>query len=127
MATRSTISLVHKNGSVSSIYCHFDGYVENGVGQTLFEHYNDYEKIVQLMELGSLSYLDGEIGVQQDFNNPQPGMCLAYHRDRGDIMRNETYLDISVWLKNHYAEEYNYIWIEGEWFCLTKENFAKMD
>jgi hypothetical protein len=38
MSTRSRIAIENQNGSVTSIYCHFDGYI-SGVGKTLKECY----------------------------------------------------------------------------------------
>jgi hypothetical protein len=34
MSTRSRIAIENQNGSVTSIYCHFDGYI-SGVGKTI--------------------------------------------------------------------------------------------
>jgi hypothetical protein len=42
MSTRSRIAIENHHGTVTSIYCHFDGYLE-GVGKKLFNHY-DREK-----------------------------------------------------------------------------------
>jgi len=56
MSTRSRIGIVNKDGTVRSIYCHFDGYPE-GVGETLRKHYNTPEKINELLDLGDISTL----------------------------------------------------------------------
>lgn len=40
------------------IYCHWDGYTD-GVGAELFEHYNDYEKVLELISGGSASAING--------------------------------------------------------------------
>jgi len=37
MATRSNIAIENQDGTVSAIYCHFDGYID-GVGEILYEH-----------------------------------------------------------------------------------------
>jgi hypothetical protein len=37
MSTRSRIAIENQNGSVTSVYCHFDGYI-SGVGKTLEKH-----------------------------------------------------------------------------------------
>jgi hypothetical protein len=55
MATRSKIAIENQDGTVTAIYCHWDGYVD-GVGKTLFENY-DREKLEQLIELGDISSL----------------------------------------------------------------------
>jgi len=59
MSTRSMIAM--DNGDTfSSIYCHWDGYLENN-GKILLESYTDIEKVEELMDLGELSTLDAEI------------------------------------------------------------------
>ena len=55
MATRSRIGIVKENGTVESIYCHWDGYPENN-GQLLLDNY-DYEMAQGLIELGDISSL----------------------------------------------------------------------
>ena len=39
MATRGTISIEHKDGSISSVYSHWDNYLEYN-GKLLLEYYN---------------------------------------------------------------------------------------
>lgn len=56
MSTRSRIAIEEDDGSIRSIYCHFDGYPE-GVGAILKKHYTDPQKIEELLELGDLSIL----------------------------------------------------------------------
>ena len=38
MSTRCRIGIENKNGTITSIYCHHDGYLE-GVGEILVNHY----------------------------------------------------------------------------------------
>lgn len=83
MSTRSRIGIKNSDGTISSIYCHFDGY-PSGVGATLVEHYQSPEKVRQLIGLGDLSYVAPEIGEKHDFDNPTKDWCLAYGRDRGE-------------------------------------------
>jgi hypothetical protein len=72
MATRSRIAIENQDGTVTSIYCHFDGYID-GVGKTLQENYNTREKMEQLIALGDISSLGKTIEE-----------TVAYHRDRGE-------------------------------------------
>ena len=86
MATRSNIGIVNEDGSVTGIYCHWDGYPEY-VGKILLNHYNNAGIINELMDLGDLSTLDKNLYCEDNnhsFNNPQPGVCVAYGRDRGE-------------------------------------------
>ncbi len=83
MSTRSFIGKLNANGSISGIYCHFDGYPSHH--EPILKNYNTNDKVDQLLALGSLSILGSEIGEKQDFDNPtNDNWCLAYHRDRGE-------------------------------------------
>jgi hypothetical protein len=121
MATRSTIAVRLEDGSVRSVYCHFDGYPD-GVGATLREHYTDPAKIEQLLDLGDLSVLDVEIGEKVDFNGRPEGQCLFYGRDRGETGINaRTHADENEWLgyRKGNACEYGYLW-NGAWWVVYK-------
>lgn len=130
MATRSTIAYEDVNGIVTKIYCHWDGYLENN-GKILQEHYQDIEKIDQLMRLGDLSILDREVGEKQDFNNRNrdAGWCLAYGRDRGETdCEPKVYNDFQEYLDQSQMEEYNYIFRNGTWFVSAYGNeFRALD
>ena len=51
MATRSRVGIELKNGSILSIYSHWDGYVE-WAGRILKTHYNTREKVASLIDGG---------------------------------------------------------------------------
>jgi hypothetical protein len=57
MSTRSRIAIENQNGSVTSIYCHFDGYI-SGVGKLLKNATQSIRKVEELIELGDISALD---------------------------------------------------------------------
>ena len=86
MATRSLIGKQNQDGSITNIYCHFDGYPQHN-GVILQEHYSTPVGVDHLMALGNLSVLAEEIGGKQDFNDRtthKNNWCLAYGRDRGE-------------------------------------------
>lgn len=56
MSTRSQILLKNEDGSFCGIYCHNNGSMY-GVGEILLHEYQDLEKVINLIELGSLSSL----------------------------------------------------------------------
>lgn len=89
MSTNSLIAMTHADGTVSAIYCHSDGYPEH-VGATLASHYATPCRVRALLELGSLSELYERTapapGEAHKFGAKAPGVCVAYHRDRGDVM-----------------------------------------
>lgn len=117
MATRSTIALEHADGTVSQIYCHWDGYLENN-GSILLKHYQDPAKVAQLMTLGDLSSLNTELGERQDFDRPNKGQCLAYGRDRGEAgCEARKFSTFGEYIRKYQPEEYNYIMRrDGKWY-----------
>ena len=56
MVTSSRIGILTSYGIVHSIYCHFDGYLENN-GIILFNHYKTYDKVDALIDNGNISHL----------------------------------------------------------------------
>ena len=47
MSTRSNIAIENRDGSITSLYCHYDGYLSNN-GKILAEHYSDPKKVREL-------------------------------------------------------------------------------
>lgn len=88
MATRSLICKELPNGKFKTIYCHGNGYLEHN-GVILNDVYSDEYKVNELLELGDLSYLDIKVHPDpartHNFNDAQKGVCVAYHRDRGEM------------------------------------------
>ena len=107
MGTRSAIGYKLPNGKIRAKYCHWDGYVEGGVGQTLQEHYQAAWKIGRMVELGDMSTLAAEIDD-----------CVFYGRDRGDSPRDvdaqdyDDFDDFTTWFEGC---EYFYVWNGTEW------------
>jgi hypothetical protein len=101
MATRSRIAIENEDGSVKSIYCHYDGYL-SGVGKTLFNHY-DKEKLEKLIELGDISSLEDSTE-----------STVAYHRDRGEDLNITTFSDMGELFENGLNSGVEYI------YCLTR-------
>ena len=75
MATRSRIGIENENGTVATIYCHWDGSPSSN-GKILKENYRDEESVRKLLSLGDLSEL-----------RETPETCVAYHRDRGEPLK----------------------------------------
>ncbi len=93
MGTRSTIAMQNADGTVTGIYCHWDGYVSHN-GNILYQFYRDEAKVRELIALGDISSLQIEIGerhpfdtytLKEDEKDPRwEQWCKAYGRDRGE-------------------------------------------
>ena len=83
MATRSKIGRINPDGSVTAIYCHWDGYPSHN-GVILQDYYTDSKKVDLLLSLGDLSSLGPVIGEQHDFDSCPKDHCNFYGRDRGE-------------------------------------------
>lgn len=99
MSTNATISRLLEDGTVLTIYSHWDGYPE-GVGRVLVESYNTEAQVQDLVAQGDVSVLDDTIGDSE------------FYRDRGEDnteAENFELYDIED------CEEYNYLWAHDEW------------
>jgi hypothetical protein len=118
MATRSRIAIEDQDGTVRSIYCHWDGYPSHH-GPILLENYTTQEKVESLIALGSISSLAPETeipeGVTHSFGNATEGIVVAYHRDRGEDLSIQYHRNVDHFVKSD-VEEYGYIFTAaGEW------------
>ena len=117
MSTRSTIAVQHEDGTVSQIYCHFDGYLEHN-GQMLMEYYNTRLAAEFLVSKGDLSVLAPRVTPtgSHSFDKPEDGVCVYYGRDRGETGTDpETYANVSEYFDNFSREEYNYFFNGESW------------
>lgn len=85
MGTRSMIGILNADGTVTAVYCHWDGYPSHN-GAILLKHYSDEKTLRKLLRLGSLSSLGKQLGEKHEFNTRLVGsqVCTFYRRDRGD-------------------------------------------
>ena len=134
MSTRSSIAIKNENGTVNAVYCHFDGY-PSGVGAMLLKHYNTEKKARNLINLGSLSFIEKKAsppkGKHHSFDHPLKDVTVAYHRDRGDEYDVDNYASEEHWLSatKDSLMEYFYIFKNGKWYVdgneLTEEMCKK--
>ena len=121
MSTRSTITLKNKEGKFETVYCHFDGYIESGVGEMLIKFYPTEDKLKKLLELGDLSILAQSIECPDghSYGNRVHGYTVAYGRDRGETGTTKT---INHSFRSCEKEVYNYLFQDGKWFVNYTEN-----
>lgn len=142
MSTRCRIGIENKDGTITSIYCHHDGYVENGVGEKLSVYYTDESKIRELMKLGDISSLGTEPVSNPDaWKMPQMAsgsfeqlvkLCMDLHPDnmcdtyktRGEDCPAKIHRDIKEYQKcsRDGWGEYTYLFKNGTWFVLEYDD-----
>ena len=102
MSTRSTISVVQKDNSVKSVYCHFDGYINNGVGEYLKSYFNSDRLANNVISEGDISSIHGK-------------SVDSYYSKRGEDINIETYTNLESFYSNKDKQEFNYLFINDEW------------
>jgi hypothetical protein len=103
MATRSRIAIENQDGTVTSIYCHWDGYI-SGVGKILKKWYTTPTKVEALIELGDISSLD-----------MTPMSTVAFARDRGEDFKQTTFDNVPTLFEDGFILGAQFI------YCFTKE------
>jgi hypothetical protein len=109
MGTRSTIAIEFADASVSQIYCHWDGYLENN-GQILRDNYTNPYRVRELIDLGDFSSL------RETLEETKEG-CYS---QRGEDCPARRYMNVDEYFADCQQEEYDYILrnVEGKavWF-----------
>lgn len=114
MGTRSIIAIKNNDGTVTSVNCHWDGYLEHN-GRLLTGHYNTEKKARALIEKGNISLLAESIDQPEGhtFNKPVPGYTIFYGRDRNEDDHDPV---ITAGLELDDCCEYYYLFKDGEWY-----------
>jgi hypothetical protein len=112
MATRSRIGLELPDGSILSAYAHYDGYPE-WMGRILRTHYNSKELAAELIDGGDMSSPWTNCG----WNNQTVEQGPLYYSQRGEDCPPRLDADLCDYLLAVNAEEYHYLFRNGEWVC----------
>lgn len=108
-----------KDGSILSIYSHWDNYPEYN-GRILRTHYNTREKVEELVDGGDVSCLWTDDRWDGSGDGSYGPNHYAY---RGDDCPPR--LDPSLELYLEYGEEYAYIYtLKDEWVCYNRNEFG---
>jgi len=84
--TRSRVGILNPDGTIESIYVHWDGDL-SGVGKTLKSFYKNQAIAKKLIAMGNASSLYKNItpkGKDHSFNSPEANVSVFYGRDRGE-------------------------------------------
>ncbi len=116
MATRSRIGLELADGSVLSVYHHWDGYPQ-WLGVTLNKKFNTREKVSELLDGGDISSCDSDT----DWDLKEVESHVQYYNDRGDNTTPRLDKDLDTYLSE--GEEYAYLFTNDEWVCYNLHQF----
>ena len=123
MATRGRIAIELKDGSVLSIYSHWNNSPEHN-GRILRTHYNTREKVETLIDSGDVSCL----WTDKDWDGNEWSDCkyqaLTY-KMRGEECPPRLDADLCEYLLPDGCEEYHYIFRNGEWVCYDMHQFEE--
>ena len=117
MATRGRIGVQLPDGSILSVYCHYDNYPSfNGV--KLQEHFNSYELAAELIDGGDISCLWTNAGWN---NEVLPATAPLYYSSRGEDCPPRLDATFGKYLGDN--EEYAYLFKDGEWVCYNTRSW----
>ena len=116
MATRSRIGLELDDGSVLSVYHHWDGYPQ-WLGVTLNKKFNTRDKVAELLDGGDMSSCDSDT----DWDLKEVESHVQYYNDRGDNTTPRLDKDLDTYLSE--GEEYAYLFTNDEWVCYDLHQF----
>ena len=119
MATRGRIAIELKDGSVLSIYSHWNNSPEHN-GCILRTHYNTREKVKELIGGGDISALWTNAGWN---NETLPETGPLPYSSRGDNCPPRLDADLCEYLLPDNSEEFAYVFRGGEWVCYNMNQF----
>jgi hypothetical protein len=117
MATQCGIAIKTVEG-YESIYVHSDGY-PTYMWPMLTKNYNSEELATKLISLGDASFIDEKLEPtpfsSHSFDTHEPGVCVFYHRDRGEPWSNCSTTMYNTKNEMFNSFYYSYIWEDGHW------------
>ena len=121
MSTRGRIGLELKNGSILSVYHHWDSYPE-WLGRILKTHYNTRQQVAELIDGGDMSCC----WTDDRWDNSGDGSYGPNHYSlRGDNCPPRLDADLCEYLLPDNSEEYAYVFRNGEWVCYNMHCYVE--
>lgn len=115
MGTRSRIGIQNEDGTITSVYHHWDGYPD-WLGKKLCSGYKSEEKIRELMVKGDISSLESK----RDWDRKELEVPIVlYYNDRGEKTEKQISSSLLSYfsLTNDCGGEYCYLYKNGKWEC----------
>ena len=119
MATRGRIGLELSDGSILSVYHHWDSYPQ-WLGRILNTHYNSREQAAELIDGGDMSSCWSDTIWGKDRTDGQK-YGPEYYSQRGEDCPPRLDNTLQEYLSD--GEEYAYIFRDGEWVCYDMNEF----
>ena len=114
MSTNAQIAVEHDDNTISSIYCHFDGYIQGGAGEALVNAVRTLPAAEELIKAGDLRYVQN--------NNGQVD-AESYNVFRGEEIKINTFNNLTDFVDQAQWEEFNYLFIDGQWRLIDANTY----
>jgi len=118
MSTRSIIAKENEDGTISAVYCHWDGY-PSWNGKILIENYTTAARVDNLLKHGSISSLAEKCTKPKghSFDSKVDGYTVYYGRDRGDEdCGPQTFENVQALDEADMWQEFEYLFRDFKWF-----------
>ena len=96
---------IKENDVYLGIYCHWDGYINNGVGEELVKYYDTHEKVLNLMACGNCSKIVDSV--------------IAYYAKIGEKKEKWNNCRPYSFDEPIFRGSYTYLFENGEWYVKT--------
>lgn len=106
MSTKAAIGIENDDGTITGIYCYYDGYLE-GLGRILDRHYQDEATVRMLIEGGNIKYIGDNFWATE-----------FYIRDNNELNHKpQTLTGIDDFERYYYKIPYFYLFSKNKWLC----------
>ena len=121
MGTRSRIGKQLADGSILSVYCHYDGYPEFN-GRVLRDYFSSDDKVSELIDGGDMSCTWTNAGWN---NETLPESGPLHYTSRGEsIVNNAPIIHDSLMDFIENGEEFGYVFTSAGWTCYDTKTWS---